>query len=130
MLELLLIISVVVIIYLIPTIVAFRRRHPNRWIIGALNVTLGGTGSRRRARIVHGPSWSICPKAPASVADIGRCIDLDFDALQPGCNRRARRRHFPEICPVHAVESVEIRDVGEIAGAFDDVIHAGTGGFE
>ena len=44
MLELLLIISVVLIIYLIPTIVAFRRRHPNRWIIGALNVTLGGTG--------------------------------------------------------------------------------------
>lgn len=32
------------IMYLIPTIVAFRRQHPNRWVIGALNLALGGTG--------------------------------------------------------------------------------------
>lgn len=31
-------------IYLIPSIVAFRRGHPNRWLILALNVTFGGTG--------------------------------------------------------------------------------------
>lgn len=36
--------SIALAVYLIPTIVAFRRRHPNRWIIGALNVALGGTG--------------------------------------------------------------------------------------
>lgn len=31
-------------LYLIPTIVAFWRSHPNRWLIAVVNVTLGGTG--------------------------------------------------------------------------------------
>ncbi len=30
--------------YLIPSIVAFWRRHPNRWLILILNTALGGTG--------------------------------------------------------------------------------------
>jgi hypothetical protein len=37
------IILVTIIVYMIPTIVAFNRHHPNRWIIGALNLVLGGT---------------------------------------------------------------------------------------
>lgn len=40
----LLFVAIGLFVYMIPTVVAFRRRHPNRWIIGALNVTLGGTG--------------------------------------------------------------------------------------
>jgi len=40
----LIILLIALAVYLIPTIVAFRRRHPNRWIIGALNLVLGGTG--------------------------------------------------------------------------------------
>lgn len=32
------------VIYMIPTIVAFWRGHPNRWIILLLNIFLGGTG--------------------------------------------------------------------------------------
>ena len=39
-----LLVAITLFIYLIPTVVAFRRRNPNRWIIGALNLTLGGTG--------------------------------------------------------------------------------------
>ncbi len=31
------------IIYVIPSIVAFRRDHPNRWIILVINVAFGGT---------------------------------------------------------------------------------------
>ncbi|UWU20931.1 superinfection immunity protein [Rhizobium sp. CB3060] len=31
-------------IYLIPTIIAFCRSHPNRWLIAVINVALGGTG--------------------------------------------------------------------------------------
>ncbi|EAQ37511.1 immunity protein, putative [Nitrobacter sp. Nb-311A] len=31
------------IIYIIPSIVAFRRDHPNRWIILVINVAFGGT---------------------------------------------------------------------------------------
>jgi Superinfection immunity protein len=31
------------IIYIVPTIVAFRRNHPNRWIILVINVAFGGT---------------------------------------------------------------------------------------
>ncbi|MET3900679.1 hypothetical protein ABIB57_004645 [Devosia sp. UYZn731] len=31
-------------IYLIPTFVAFARRHPNRWLIMVINVAFGGTG--------------------------------------------------------------------------------------
>ncbi len=31
------------IIYIIPSIVAFRRNHPNRWIILLINVAFGGT---------------------------------------------------------------------------------------
>jgi hypothetical protein len=34
---------IVGIIYILPTIVAFRRDHPNRWIILVINVALGGT---------------------------------------------------------------------------------------
>lgn len=37
-------VAVVLFVYMIPTVVAFRRRHPNRWIIGALNLVLGSTG--------------------------------------------------------------------------------------
>jgi hypothetical protein len=31
------------IIYIIPSIVAFRRNHPNRWIILVINLAFGGT---------------------------------------------------------------------------------------
>jgi hypothetical protein len=31
------------VIYIIPSIVAFRRNHPNRWIILVINVAFGGT---------------------------------------------------------------------------------------
>lgn len=34
---------VIGIIYIAPTIVAFRRDHPNRWIIMVINVAFGGT---------------------------------------------------------------------------------------
>jgi hypothetical protein len=30
-------------IYAIPTIVAFRRNHPNRWLILVINIAFGGT---------------------------------------------------------------------------------------
>lgn len=30
--------------YILPTIIAFRRQHPNRWIIAAVNVIGGMTG--------------------------------------------------------------------------------------
>lgn len=36
--------GVFIVIYLIPTIVAFRRGHPNRWVIALLNFFAGGTG--------------------------------------------------------------------------------------
>lgn len=35
---------VVAIIYFIPSMVAFRRRHPNRWAILVINIVFGGTG--------------------------------------------------------------------------------------
>src|SRR5258708_7506378 len=34
---------IVGIIYIMPSIVAFRRNHPNRWIILVINVAFGGT---------------------------------------------------------------------------------------
>jgi hypothetical protein len=34
---------VVGIVYILPSIVAFRRNHPNRWIILVINVAFGGT---------------------------------------------------------------------------------------
>lgn len=34
---------VVGIVYILPSIVAFRRDHPNRWIILVINVVFGGT---------------------------------------------------------------------------------------
>lgn len=34
----------VLIIYFLPTVVAFNRVHPNRWVILALNIFLGSTG--------------------------------------------------------------------------------------
>lgn len=36
--------GVFIVIYLIPTIVAFHRGHPNRWVIALLNFFVGGTG--------------------------------------------------------------------------------------
>ena len=33
----------VAVIYVLPTIVAFRRRHPNRYVILVINVAFGGT---------------------------------------------------------------------------------------
>jgi hypothetical protein len=34
---------IVGIIYIMPSIVAFRRNHPNRWIILVVNLAFGGT---------------------------------------------------------------------------------------
>ena len=34
---------IVGVIYIMPSIVAFRRNHPNRWIILVINVAFGGT---------------------------------------------------------------------------------------
>jgi hypothetical protein len=34
---------IVGIIYILPSIIAFRRNHPNRWIILVINVAFGGT---------------------------------------------------------------------------------------
>jgi len=34
---------VIGIVYIMPSIVAFRRNHPNRWIILVINVVFGGT---------------------------------------------------------------------------------------
>ncbi|PBB88915.1 hypothetical protein CK215_30560 [Mesorhizobium sp. WSM3864] len=42
--ELLTLLLVATIIFLIPTIIAFLRRHPNRWVIFLLNTFLGATG--------------------------------------------------------------------------------------
>lgn len=35
---------ILAVIYMIPAIIAFWRRHPNRWVILLLNIFLGGTG--------------------------------------------------------------------------------------
>ena len=42
--EILLAIALGFLFYLTPTFIAFGRRHPNRWVILALNICLGGTG--------------------------------------------------------------------------------------
>ena len=42
--EILLAIALGFLLYLTPTFIAFGRRHPNRWVILALNICLGGTG--------------------------------------------------------------------------------------
>ena len=34
----------VLLFYALPTLIAFRRRHPNRWAILAINLVLGQTG--------------------------------------------------------------------------------------
>lgn len=31
------------VIYMVPSIVAFRRNHPNRWVIFVINLAFGGT---------------------------------------------------------------------------------------
>lgn len=36
--------AIVLVVYLIPSWVAFSRRHPNRWPIFVINVVFGGTG--------------------------------------------------------------------------------------
>ncbi|RUZ79406.1 superinfection immunity protein [Mesorhizobium sp. M7A.F.Ca.US.006.01.1.1] len=40
----LIILLIAAVIFLIPTIIAFLRRHPNRWVIFLLNTFLGATG--------------------------------------------------------------------------------------
>lgn len=42
--EFLLILGLCFVAYLIPSFVAFARRHPNRYVILVINVALGGTG--------------------------------------------------------------------------------------
>jgi hypothetical protein len=36
--------AIAIVIYFIPAIVAFSRRHPNRWPIALVNLIFGGTG--------------------------------------------------------------------------------------
>lgn len=40
----LVLICIAVLIYMLPAVIAFVRGHPNRWVIFALNLFLGGTG--------------------------------------------------------------------------------------
>ncbi|MGP2490709.1 superinfection immunity protein [Mesorhizobium sp. PUT5] len=39
----LLVLVILGVVYFLPTIIAFHRQHPNRWVILILNVVLGGT---------------------------------------------------------------------------------------
>lgn len=41
---LLVLITILAVLYFIPSIVAFARGHPNRWVILVINLLLGGTG--------------------------------------------------------------------------------------
>lgn len=43
-LGILVLICIAVLIYMLPAVIAFVRGHPNRWVIFALNLFLGGTG--------------------------------------------------------------------------------------
>ncbi len=36
--------ALLIALYFVPSIVAFRRQHPNRWPIFVVNVVFGGTG--------------------------------------------------------------------------------------
>ncbi|MBX9453219.1 MAG: superinfection immunity protein [Mesorhizobium sp.] len=36
--------AVILALYVIPSIVAFARKHPNRWLILVINIVFGGTG--------------------------------------------------------------------------------------
>ena len=49
------VLSALALIYFIPTIVAFKRGHHNRWAIAALNFFLGSTGFGWIASLV----WSL-----------------------------------------------------------------------
>jgi Superinfection immunity protein/Short C-terminal domain len=40
----LILLLIVLIIYFVPTVVAFSRKHPNRWMIAVINIVFGGTG--------------------------------------------------------------------------------------
>jgi hypothetical protein len=44
LLVVLIVLVVVALLYCLPTFIAFGKHHPNRWIILALNMFLGGTG--------------------------------------------------------------------------------------
>jgi hypothetical protein len=37
------VLAILGLIYIVPSIVAFRRNHPNRWIILVINLAFGGT---------------------------------------------------------------------------------------
>lgn len=51
----LLVVLISTLVYFIPTIVAFKRGHHNRWAIAALNFFLGSTGFGWVASLV----WSL-----------------------------------------------------------------------
>lgn len=50
------------IIYILPTFIAFYRKHPNRWPIFAINIVFGGTGLGWLAAIIW--AFSAVHKSP------------------------------------------------------------------
>jgi hypothetical protein len=59
-------------IYAAPTLLAFRRNHPNRWIIVVINVAFGGTiigwGSRWSGRCRRLTEWALQAAAGSSAS--------------------------------------------------------------
>lgn len=58
-------------------------------------------------------------------------VNFDFDAApERGLNGGARRAHAGEMIAVGAREGIEIVDVGDVAGAFHNVVEGAAGGGE
>jgi hypothetical protein len=115
-------------IYIVPTFVAFLRRHPNRWAILAVNVAFGSTGFGwvgALVRACHAVHW---PSDPAQCAggESGLNIfvnDPQIVRVESGSGPMALSGGADLLKTVAQIEQLaRLRDQGHLTASEHDVL--------
>jgi hypothetical protein len=113
------------VVFLAPTYIAFRRDHPNRWAIMAVNVFLGGTGI----------GWGVALVWALNVVHLTRDLigsnggesglnifanDIRRVRVEPEPERRAHKAEASPLSASEALQKIESLEQLRAAGHIDE----------
>jgi hypothetical protein len=112
-----------IILFVLPSYLAFRRKHPNRWLILAVNIGLGGTGIGWcvalvwALRIVHLPGDGVGSRGGESGLNLF-ANDISRVRVEPSMSGAAQRDDAVPTPPGDALLQIErlrqLLDAGHI----------------
>ncbi|NLR98876.1 superinfection immunity protein [Rhizobium sp. P38BS-XIX] len=100
-------------VYMIPTIVAFCRSHPNRWLIAVINIVLGGTGIGWLGSLVWACSAAHLSPSGSNGGESGLNLFVN-DAQRVKIEPAGQQSNFDDIA-TQLLRLKRLRDDGAIA---------------